>query len=117
MEVTFEEDNNGALLPSWSWYLIGAFLFLLAALLLLLFVFYRRTYEVVKVTASEEAIFNGDDRARRKRAYSFTLEGSTGPVSYMVGEEGQWKPLIPDRNGTYTIPKEDVIDKLTIEQR
>lgn len=117
MEVTFEEDNNGALLPSWSWYLIGAFLFLLAALLLLLLVFYRRTYEVVKVTASEEAIFNGDDRARRKRAYSFTLEGSTGPVSYMVGEEGQWKPLIPDRNGTYTIPKEDVIDKLTIEQR
>lgn len=113
MEVTFEENDNGALLPSWSWYLIGAFLFLLAALLLLL-LFYRRSYEVIKVEST--VVVEGKDRARRKKRYDFTVEGGfSGTVSYKVGEEGSWIPLTPNEDGSYSIPKEDVIDKITIE--
>lgn len=114
LEVSFEEEDAAEpLLPSWSWYLIGAALILLAALLILLFAFYRRTYEVIKIESS--VAISGKDRARRKKNYTFQVEGSSVKVSYRIGENGAWKIITPDAEGRYVIPKEDVIDKITIE--
>ena len=95
--------------------LIAIAFLILATLLLWLVLYKRRTYEVVKVGHSAEIV--GKDRARRKKAYRFTIAGGTpGTVFYRVGD-GQWKDIIPSANGEYVIPKEDVIDNLAIEQR
>ncbi|MDR0309359.1 MAG: hypothetical protein LBH88_01180, partial [Candidatus Methanoplasma sp.] len=94
------------------WIMVVALIVLLSALLFWFFAFFRRTYEVIKVTGN----VIGKDRAHRKRAYNFEAEG-TGTVSYKVGEDGRWKTLMPNADGSYTIPRGDVVDKLTIEVR
>ena len=105
--------DNGDLL----WWAAGAAILLLAAGTLIWFLFFwRRMYEVVKVQSS--AAILGKDKARRKKAYAFAIEGGpSGTVSYSIGEDGIPKTVIPNANGEYVIPKEDVIDKLTIEHR
>jgi hypothetical protein len=101
-----------------NWLLIAIVALIILAVLLLLFfvLFYHRSYAVVKVASSANII--GKDRARRKKPYKFSIEGgSSGTVSYKVGEDGAWKALLPDQEGNYVVPKGEVIDKLTIEQR
>ncbi|MCL2145723.1 MAG: hypothetical protein FWH45_00870, partial [Methanomassiliicoccaceae archaeon] len=112
-DLYFSEDNT------LLWWILGALLILAAGFLIWFLFFYRRTYEVIKVVKAEsKAAIIGKERARRKRPYCFTIEGgSYGKVSYRVGEDGHWKDLIPDENGEYVIPKEDVIDRLVIEHR
>jgi len=34
-----------------------------------------------------------------------------------VGEEGQWKNVLPNEGGEYTIPKGEITDTVTIELR
>jgi predicted outer membrane repeat protein len=105
MDVHFGSDS--------FWDKYGLYIGILAAILAgALLLFFRRSYEVIKATGN----IIGKDRARRKRAYHFEAAG-TGTVSYKVGEDGRWKTLLPNSDESYTIPKEDVVGKLTIEQR
>jgi uncharacterized membrane protein YqiK len=98
------------------WFLVVIALLIIAGLILWFLLFYKRMYEVIKVGHSAAII--GKDKARRKKAYTFTIKGGyLGTVSYKVGENGMWKALHPDANGMYTIPKGEVVDKVTIEQR
>jgi hypothetical protein len=108
MEVRFSGSSSDDVLLYVAILVTAAVVFLL----LLFFLFYRRSYEVVKVGGN----IIGEDKARRKTAYTFTAKGP-GTVSYKVGENGQWKTLAAGPNGMHTIPKEDVVDKLMIEQR
>lgn len=95
--------------------IIAVILVLLAALFLWFFIIpYRRSYEIIKISSTSDII--GKDKARRKKPYSFTVNGP-GAVSYRVGEEGRWITIYPNEEGEYVIPKEDVIDKITIEVR
>ncbi|MDR0309598.1 MAG: hypothetical protein LBH88_02430, partial [Candidatus Methanoplasma sp.] len=119
LELYFAEAGGSLVISdeggSMIWWALGIIaLLLLLGLLLWFALFYRRTYEVIKVTPSEAI---GKDRARRKRAYTFTGEEAFGTVSYKVGEDGQWKSIIAAPNGEYTIPKDEVVDAITIEFR
>jgi len=115
LELYFKEDKG--LFDSLMWWFIGVILLLvILGILIWIFLFYRRTYEVIRVDYS--ASIAGKERARRRRAYTFSVEGGPAEtVSYRVGEEGQWKTLSPNQNGEYVIPAGDVTDKLTIERR
>jgi hypothetical protein len=93
-------------------YIATAIILLIAVLLIALILFFRRSYEVVK----GEAVI-GDDRAPRKKDYVFSLEGEpSGMVVYRIGEDGDWITPTLNEEGSYVIPKEEVIGKLTIEQ-
>lgn len=107
--ATFEEDDSMLL-----WYILGLILILLA-LLLIVFFLYRRSYEVIKVSSGAEII--GKDKARRKKVYTFSVDGGSGTVMYRVGEDGQWKSILQNGDGNFEIPKDEVIDKITIEVR
>jgi hypothetical protein len=71
----------------------------------------RRSYEVVKITV-EGITINGKDKARRRSAYRFTVDGDDTGIKYRTGD-GEWKQPIKTDSG-YEIPKGDVTDKLTI---
>jgi len=106
------EDEGG--ISDTALLLIAAALLIVAALLLWPVLYKRSTYEVVKIGHSVEIV--GKDRARRKKAYRFTIAGGIpGTMFYRVGD-GQWKDISPGVNGEYVIPKEDVTDDLEIEQ-
>jgi hypothetical protein len=97
--------------------LIAAAVALLGTALFLrwVIIFSRKGFEVVIVTSGEAV---GTDRARRKKAYHFTIaEASSGTVVYRIGDDWQWKTPELGKNGEYVIPKEDVIDNLTVEYR
>ena len=97
------------------WWVVAAAILLLAAGALFWFLFFwRRAYDVIKVQSSASII--GKDKARRKKPYEFTVEGS-GQAAYRVGEDGVWKPVPSGPGGEYVIPKNDVTDTLTIEVR
>jgi len=88
---------------------------LLAGLLFFFLVYYRRSYEVVKVEGSARII--GKERAKWRRTYIFTIEGGpAGNVSYSIGdkEDKVWKALSPNEDNEYFIPKCDVVGKITI---
>ena len=118
LEVHFTKEvaASGPISESESWYIAG-FVVLLAGLLLFFFVFYyRRKYDVVKVEGA--AVIIGDERATRKRAYTFTVEGGqVGTVRYSIGdkEDREWKTLSPNEKGLYVIPKCEVVGKITIQ--
>jgi hypothetical protein len=105
-------DHNG-----WLWWILALIILLiLVALLLWFLLFYRRYYDVVKVSSQGVTII-GDDRVHRKSKYVFKIEGVfIGKVSYRIGEDGQWKLLIP-ASDEYTIPKGEITDTVTIEVR
>jgi hypothetical protein len=114
LELYFTDDNSSLL---WTICLIT--LLIVAAIAvgwLIFFLLYRRSYDVVKIASAANII--GKDKARRKTAYHFYIEGgSSGTVSYKVGDGGEWKALSPGPDGDYTIPRKDVVDILTIECR
>ncbi|MCL1979046.1 MAG: hypothetical protein FWG60_02680, partial [Methanomassiliicoccaceae archaeon] len=116
IEVHFASDGGQ---DGFDWTLaliiILAILFILALAALLFFLlFYWRRYEVVEV---EGVSMTERDKARRKRAYTFQMEGYSGTVAYRIGEDGIWKTLLPSPDGSYTIPGKDVVGKITIERR
>ena len=117
LDIYFTEKNHNNLL---LWFFLLTALLILAGFIIWFIFYYRRTYEVVR-TESKGLTITGEDRARRKRPYHFFVEGAYfGMVYYRVGEDanGKWKAAAPNqKDGGYTIPKGDVIDKITIECR
>jgi hypothetical protein len=110
LEVMFNEKENNSLLL----YAMAALLSAAALSSLLWYVFfYIRTFEVVGSGMTEK------EKAHRKKAYTFAVGGAGyhGVVSYHIGEEGEWKLLVPNEDGSYTIPKKDVVGKIMIEHR
>ena len=98
------------------WILLLLALLILAAFLFWFLVYYRRAYDVIKVSHHVHII--GKDRVRRKSAYTFTIHGThPGTVSYKIGEEGHWKVIHPNEKGEHTIPKGEITDHVTIEHR
>ena len=96
------------------WILVLIVLLIIAGLLL--FLFFRRKYcKVIKIGHSAEII--GADRAYMKKEYAFTVEGYSGAVFYRIGDGGEWKTLLPGLDGKYVIPKGEITDTVTIEQR
>ena len=92
----------------------GLILLLFIAALLILFILFRKRYDVVKKDSISKII--GKDKARRKKAYTFTIDGGpTGTVSYRVAKDGEWKVLHPNPDGSYVIPKGEIIDVVTIK--
>ncbi|MDR3282462.1 MAG: hypothetical protein LBS92_02490 [Candidatus Methanoplasma sp.] len=91
---------------------VAILVILVAAFAILWFVLGpRRSFEVVKISSSVPIV--GKDRARRKKAYRFSVEGDAS-VRYRIGEDGAWKA--PARvDGGYKIPKGDVTATVTIE--
>ncbi|MCL1811322.1 MAG: choice-of-anchor D domain-containing protein, partial [Methanomassiliicoccaceae archaeon] len=116
-EITESEEPAGTQIDMRTLLIMAGLILLAILALLLLWMFLRRrSYEVVKTETAARII--GRDKARAKRPYTFSLEGGiSAEVSYMVGDKGEWKALVPDESGLYAIPKEDVIDKITIECR
>ena len=97
------------------WGMIG-FLLLIMTGFVLWFIFWRRRYYDVHVQGKTAIV--GEQRTRRKNEYRFSVkEGYSGGVSYRVGADEQWKPLSPDKDGIYTIPKREVIDDIYLETR
>jgi len=98
------------------WILVIIGILILTGFILWFLFYHRKTYDVIKVARDVNIV--GKDRVRRKRSYSFAIEGGPpGAVSYKVGEDGEWKMLIPDADGVYTIPKGEITEDVTIEQR
>ncbi|MDR3283232.1 MAG: hypothetical protein LBS92_06490, partial [Candidatus Methanoplasma sp.] len=88
---------------------------LAAGLLLVLFAALAKgAVEVVTVAAKDAAIV-GRKKARKGKAYKFSVEGGR-EVSYRVGDDGAWKEPAP-KGGRYEVPSGDVRDKLTIRVR
>lgn len=102
-----KEDGGDDGFPWWVLVLI------LLGILLLFIIWYRRYYDVYMQEASHIV---GRERARRKKAYRFVLEeGCTGAVAYRIKEDGLWKQAFPDEDGKYTIPKDEVIGDIYLE--
>ena len=96
------------------WIVIAALLLIVAGLLLWFILFYRRYYDVIKEEGPVKII--GNDRVHRKSEYRFSVErGYPGIVSYRIGEDGKWEPLLPTPEGEYVIPKGLIIDDVTIK--
>ncbi|MDR1691046.1 MAG: hypothetical protein LBR42_04285, partial [Candidatus Methanoplasma sp.] len=118
LEVYFDDAPEGNIDGDNTLLLVigGIVLVIAAASLVWFLFFYRAAYEVVKVVSSAAII--GKNRARRNKPYVFEIEGGpSGTVTYRTGENGNAKTLAPGPDGSYEIPKEDVIGKLTIEHR
>jgi hypothetical protein len=100
------------------WWIIVVIALILGFLWWFLF-YYRRSYDVIKVSHTAEIV--GKDRVRRKRAYTFKIEGGPAiPVSYRIGndDDAPWKILSPDpATGEYKIPRGEITDDVTIEYR
>jgi len=104
-----KEDNG---LTAWMAGWLAMLLFI--AVLLLILMMFRREYDVIKLVSSAQII--GEDRVRRKREYAFTIEGGpSGTVSYRITRDGEWKEILPNADGTYVIPKGEVVGELTIK--
>ena len=110
LELYFEEKKDSPVL--WT----AIILLILLGMLLFFLLFYRRKrYDVFM---QEFSLIAGDEKAIRKKAYGFTVGGGyVGGVSYRIGEEGLWKMLLPDENGAYVIPREEVTGDIYLENR
>jgi hypothetical protein len=97
------------------WWILVLIILLIIICLILWFL--RRSYDVVKV--GHTATIVGKDRVHRKSEYTFRIEGGAEKVSYRVGdgEEDIWKPILPNKDGEYVIPKGEITGKVFIEQR
>ena len=110
-DLYFSDDISYRIGSLW-WIFIVMVLIILTAVMIWLF-FYRRYYDVLK---PESVIGNG--RVHRKSEYRFeTAEGYSGKMSYRIGEDGEWKPLFPDKDGAYVIPKNEITDDIYLEER
>jgi hypothetical protein len=114
MEVHFTDEKPEPSLEIGRLLIIASLILLFSMLLLLFLLLYLRAYEVV--SADPSLVLIGKEKARRRKAYTFSVKGGKdGTVSYRAGENGEWKPLFPDAEGNYVIPKEDVTGKLFIK--
>ncbi|MCL1811881.1 MAG: hypothetical protein FWG41_06700, partial [Methanomassiliicoccaceae archaeon] len=114
LELYFDGDGSAAD-DALLWILLGILLLILVGSLLWFLLFYRRSYDVIKVAHTASVV--GKDKVRRKQAYHFTIEGGyAGAVSYRVGEDGQWKTIMPS-DGEYVIPRGEITDTVTVELR
>jgi hypothetical protein len=105
-------NSNGILL----WVLIAVILIIIAGFLIWYVFFHRSMFEVVKVGHTVEII--GKDKVRKNGEYRFTVQGGGfDPISYRVGQNGEWKTIMPGPGGEYVIPKGEIDDVLTIEHR
>ncbi|MCL1978729.1 MAG: hypothetical protein FWG60_01025, partial [Methanomassiliicoccaceae archaeon] len=112
LELYFKEKSTFDLL---LWVALFTILLLvLLAVLIWYFLFYKRRVDVIKVGHSTDIV--GKDKVYKKSAYSFEIKGGfSGAVSYRVGEEGEWKTLLPGPDGKYTIPRGEITESVTIE--
>jgi len=116
LELYFAVDDTGKVNSLIWWILLLIILLIIAAFLLWFFLYYRKTYDVIKIESSISII--GSDKVRRKSEYSFKVEGTpSGTISYRVGEAGQWKQPFLNPSGEYVIPKGEITDTVTIEDR
>jgi len=103
----FEENDTS---------LLNIIMLLFAIIIIILLIFLiaamRNGYKVIEVE-SGSATIHGKNRARKNRPYVFTVTGDSDTVSYSVGN-GASKAILPDLDGQYIIPEEDVTDILTI---
>ncbi|MCL2890643.1 MAG: hypothetical protein FWF40_01975, partial [Methanomassiliicoccaceae archaeon] len=107
-----QTESNNTLL----WVLIAVILIIIVCLLIWYLLFHRSTVDVIKIGHSVSII--GKDRVRKKGEYRFTIQGGGfDPVSYRIGENGEWKTLAPGPNGEFVIQKGEITDTLTIEHR
>ena|GEM_PF-6079452 len=113
VEVYFEFDDE---LDIAAWLFLLLLLSMVTAVLFFILLAYFRTYEIIKVSSTVR--ITGEDRARRSKAYKFMIMGDEGgDIAFRVGDDEQWRPLVPDENGEYVISGKFVEDKLTIEHR
>ena|GEM_PF-5828971 len=118
LEVYFAEgDATGSLTGEDSsdhtlWWMVG--LLLVISFLLWYVFWYRKRYDVYVLG---KTVIAGEQRARRKKEYRFTVEEGNPNVYYCVGEEDPWKLLYPDEDGIYTIPKGEVVNTVYMETR
>ena len=116
LELHFIGDGSGSDKGSCLWWILLIIVLLIILILLWFFLVYRRYYDVIKVGHSAEIV--GANRAHRKSVYTFSVEGGPpGTVSYRIGEDGEWKIVLPDQDGKYFIPRGEITDAVTIEQR
>ncbi|WP_148305799.1 hypothetical protein [Candidatus Methanoplasma termitum] len=100
-----------------GWYVLGiVVLLIIAGILLWFFLFYRRYYDVLK---NESLNIAGADRVHRKSEYRFKVEGYSGTIVYRIGdkEDVVWKTILPNADGSFVIPKEEITGDVTIEPR
>lgn len=110
IQANFENEVAGGQPSSWGDHKGPLLLLLILVIFFLLLFLFGRSYRVTRVP--EEDII-GKDRAVRKRPYRFTVSGGS-EVRYRIGD-GEWISIVPDAEGNYAIPKEEVIAKITIE--
>jgi Listeria/Bacterioides repeat len=103
------EKNEDSSIFAFIMFLIGIFITILVSLPIIIM---KSGYSVMKV-ASSSATIDGKNRARKNRPYTFMVNGISGTVSYIVGD-GSPKTLLPDSNGQYIIPGNDVTGRLMI---
>jgi len=116
LELYFSIDDTGKDNGLIWWILLFILLLLIAGFLVWFFLYYRKTYDVIKIESAIAII--GKDKVRRKSEYTFKVEGSpSGTISYRVGEAGQWKAPFVNPSGEYVIPKGEITDTVTIEDR
>jgi hypothetical protein len=119
VSVVFESQSSpsGSSDNSWMWWVLGIIVLLIIIGLILWFLlFYRRYYDVIKVSPENVTIV-GDNRVHRKNEYRFTVQGShSGKISYRVGKDENipWKTITPNDNGEYIIPKGEITDNVTV---
>jgi hypothetical protein len=108
LDLYFADDGN------LFWLALFFILLLLILGLLILFLLYKR--KKYDVFIPESSSISGKDAVRRKDPYRFEVEGSySGAVSYRVREDGEWKLLLPNEDGTYVVPKQEVIGDIYLE--
>jgi len=113
LELFFTDNGSGAGTDDgWVWWIALLLLLLLVGMLLWLIFFYRRYYDVIKPDPRVE----GRDKVHRKSEYRFRVNGIAA-VSYRIGEDGAWKPILPGPDGGYVIPKGEITDDVAIDLR
>jgi Listeria-Bacteroides repeat domain (List_Bact_rpt). len=113
-----KDGNNGGIFGGdWNvpWWLIPLLigLFLLFLLLLLLLAIRKTEFEVITSSGSANVI--GSDRAKKKKPYTFMVEGGAGNnvVRYRVGD-GDWENLVANSDGVFEVPGDEVVDDMFI---
>jgi uncharacterized repeat protein (TIGR02543 family) len=115
LEVYFDDAPYGPQSgDNTLWYILV--IILIAGILIWFILFYYRRYYDVVLTVSGTVV--SEDRAHRKSEYNFVIEVAHGAVSYLIGEDEKQigpKTLLPNQDGSYTIPAEDVIGRIEIK--
>ncbi|MCL1978990.1 MAG: hypothetical protein FWG60_02390 [Methanomassiliicoccaceae archaeon] len=105
--VSADEESGPGGFQLWMVVLLSI---LLAGILFTAYFYGRRHHDVI---IQERSAIVGHDKARRNREYRFSVRGEfSGAASYRVGAEGQWKLILPDEDGTYVIPRGEVVDDI-----